>query len=123
MLIDESTEAHKPLTSDDDHMVVTEDERTPCPRKKESQMSNSEDEVGQDEFYQTPATLKRPKVPMLSISTDEDSSSLEMLASEDDGTDDEKENRTTVVKGKDTHKVIIEHMHVLPQLSISVVLL
>jgi hypothetical protein len=123
MLLDKCSEAHKLLTSNDDHIAIIEDEKTPRPRKKESYISNSEDEVRQDEIYQTPPTLKRPKVPMLSISRGQDSSLSEMSTSEEDGTDKEEENRIMVVKGKGACKVIIKHMQASPQLNILIVLL
>jgi hypothetical protein len=125
MLVDECSEAHKPLTSDDDCMVGIEDDQTPRPRKKESHISDSEDEVGQDEIYQTPAALKRPKVPKLSISRDQDSSLSEMSTedetdeeggtnekggTDEDGDDSDEETMALVKgKGKDAHKVIIKH--------------
>jgi hypothetical protein len=98
MLLDKCSEAHKLLTSNDDHIAIIEDEKTP-------------------------PTLKRPKVPMLSISRGQDSSLSEMSTSEEDGTDKEEENRIMVVKGKGACKVIIKHMQASPQLNILIVLL
>jgi hypothetical protein len=109
MLLNFEESQERPLTSDDADMVmIEEDELTPRPKKKKSQISDWEDELGEDEPFQTPPTLKKTKVPGLSFVGSQDSSLSEMSDSEDledveDGTD-KKEKHSMTVKGKGAHK-------------------
>jgi len=97
------------MTSDNSDMEIVEiddsdDEPTPRPTKKRSQTSlDSEDgDVEQGENFQTPLTLKRPKITRQSL----DDSILSDSEESEDGADNREggKDRAMAVKGKDTHK-------------------
>jgi hypothetical protein len=103
----EGSELHnEPLTRGDSEM---EDEPTPKPRKKGRQISDSEDEVEQDEVeddenFQTPLMLKRSKVSKRLSFIDSSLSEMSDSGDFEDETDKEEKNTMTVVRGKDAHK-------------------
>jgi hypothetical protein len=98
----------QPLTSDGDGdtKIVEDEEATPCPTKKEDQHFGSEySDVEQDEQFQTPLMLKKPKnKPQFVIDLD-NSSLSEMLEDKlDKAREKSKGKKKAVVKDKDSRK-------------------
>jgi hypothetical protein len=97
-----STAGKQPITSDSDHETEIEEEPTPRPRKTRNRSSSPEEvDVGDDEHFKTPRTLKPKKIAAVETSSDlSELSDSEESGSEDNG--DKRGKKTlTKVRGKD----------------------
>jgi hypothetical protein len=97
---DAEPEYQQPVTSDDIEMEIEDEEPTPRPTKKKDQHSVECSDVEQDEQFQTPLTLKKPKNRKSTFIEIDDSSLSELSDLEEPKKVNEKGKGKKAVKAK-----------------------